>query len=247
MEATASILKHHLSIRFSVPLSVVIPAYNEAQSLKLVTEEAARFLRRHVDKFELIIVDDGSTDETPAVIQQLAVRFPELRVICHATNLGYGTSLRDGFAASQHEWVFFTDADHQFRIDSLLDLLPLRDEADIIVGFRRERQDPWIRRFLSFGYNVLMQLLFDVQVRDIDCAFKLFRRKMLESVQIESQRFFVNTELLVKARANRFRIMETGVDHFPRQYDRSKVSIREIPRTLREVIRIWRLVHGRSS
>ena len=240
-------LEPHVSIRFPVSLSVVIPAYNEAPNLVLVTEEAVRFLRQWVESFELLIVDDGSADETLKVVRQLAARLPEVREVRHTTNLGYGASLRDGFSASQHEWIFFTDADHQFRIDSLLDLLPLRDQADLIVGFRRDRQDPWIRRVLSFRYNVLMRLLFGVQVKDIDCAFKLFHRKVLESFQIESQRFFVNTELLVKARANGFRILESGVEHFPREYDRSKVSVREIPRTLREVLRIWRLIHRKSS
>lgn len=231
---------------FPVDLSIVIPACNEARNLESVAEEAVQFLRKSVERFEIVIVDDGSTDDTSAVMARLAVRFPEIRPIHHATNLGYGASLRDGFSACQYGWVFFTDADHQFRIDSLLELLPLRDQADIIVGFRRQRQDPWIRLFLSAGYNLLMRLIFTVQVRDIDCAFKLIRQEVLESIQIESQRFFVNTELLVKARSQQFRIIETGVDHFPRQYDRSKVNAREIPRTLREVLRIWRIVHRRT-
>ena len=226
-----------------VSLSVVVPAYNEANNLGRVVEEIVQFLRQHVERFELIVVDDGSSDETPSVLQRLSARFSEVRTIRHPTNRGYGASLRDGFASSRFAWLFFTDADHQFRIDSLLELLPLRDRADLIVGFRRDRRDPWVRRVLSYGYNLLMRLLFGIRVRDIDCAFKLFHRRVLESVQIESQRFFVNTELLVKAGVHGFHIVERGVDHFPRDFDRSKVSLREIPRTIREVIRIWRIVH----
>ncbi len=228
---------------FPVSLSVVVPAYNEANNLGRVVEEIVRFLRQQVERFELIVVDDGSSDETPLVLQRLVAQFPEVRTIRHSTNLGYGASLRDGFASSQFEWLFFTDADHQFRIESLLELLPLRDRADLIIGFRRDRRDLWVRRFLSYGYNLLMRLLFGIRVRDIDCAFKLFHRRVLESVQIESQRFFVNTELLVKAGVCGFHIVESGVDHFPRDFDRSKVSVQEIPRTIREVIRIWRIVH----
>ena len=233
-----------VSRQVPVSVSLVLPAYNEAANVVAVVEGAITFLRAQVERFEIVVVNDGSTDQTGELAEELSRRYPEVSVVHPPVNQGYGASLRDGFTASRYEWLFFTDADHQFRIDSLSELLPLRDQAEIIVGFRRERQDPWSRRVLSLGYNALMGVIFDVRVRDIDCAFKLFHRRVFESVRIESDRFFVNTELLVKARARRFRIVETGVDHFPRQYDRSKVSVWEIPRTLREIMRIWRSVRS---
>ncbi len=240
-------LQEKQSVRFPVNLSIVLPAYNEEANLAVVTESAVSFLREHANDFEIIIVNDGSSDGTGRLIRELRRRHPEVKEIEHPVNRGYGASLRDGFAACRHEWLFFTDSDHQFRIDSLLELLPLKDRADIIVGFRKNRQDLWTRLFLSWGYNLLMRLLFKVRVRDIDCAFKLLRKEVLDAVEIESDRFFVNTELLVKAQSCGLRIAETGVDHFPRQMDRSKVSLKEIPRTLREVARIWKTVHKKGG
>lgn len=226
-------------MRFPV-LSVVIPVYNEVASLRELLEEGIGFLDRHVEQFELIFVDDGSTDGTLGVLHERAQRCSHLRILTHAQNQGYGACLREGFAVSRHPWVFYTASDFQYRLEGLLAFFPLTPQADLVAGYRIRRRDSFPRRFLSAGYHRLAERFFGIRVQDVNCAFKLIRKNVLEDLKIESDRFFVDTELLWKARRRGWRILEAGVEHYPRRFGRSKVRGLEVIRTLREAIRIGR-------
>ena len=224
-------------------ISVILPAYNEEDNIEAAVNDILSYLVRIAHEYEVIIVNDGSRDRTGEIADGLASQNPHVRVIHHNPNKGYGQALKSGFAAAQYRLLFFTDSDRQFDIRNLDDMLPLITDADIVIGYRLNRQDPPIRKILSLGYNILMKILFNLKARDIDCAFKLFRREVFDHICIESDRFFVNTEILVKARTQRFRIREVGVQHFPRTANLSSVGFKQIPLTIREVTRIWKSLH----
>lgn len=225
--------------RFNKKVSVIFPAYNEAENIEVCVIVAHAILREMVDEFEVIVVDDGSSDGTGAVCSELLKRFNNLRVISNKSNQGYGSALKTGFMNSRYDLVFFSDSDRQFDIVNLKELLEYIDTYDIVVGFRRNRQDSAKRKFLSWGYNMLVGMLFGLDVIDIDCAFKLFRKDIFEKIEIESKQFFVNTEILAKAKAFGFTMKEVGVAHFPRVEGISKVGFVHIPKTLGEIARIY--------
>jgi glycosyltransferase involved in cell wall biosynthesis len=225
-------------------LSVTLPAYNEQENLPKLIERAYEVLPRLVDDFELIIVDDGSVDGTREVAMGLIERhYPEVRLAVHERNRGYGAAIRTGFAHAKGDLVFYTDSDNQFDLADLEHFLPLMDEWDLIVGFRVYRYDTVMRSFLSWVYNRIVRVLFRVRVRDVDCAFKLFRREVLEKITIESDDFFVDAELVAKARKWNFRLLEKGVRHYPRAAGETTVRPSDIPETLRRIALMWKRIY----
>ena len=220
-------------------LSLVVPAFNESAVIARAVREAEAALREVCDRFEILVVDDGSTDGTAAVVRSLLADAPHTRLLEHGTNRGYGAALRTGFEAARFDLVAFTDADCQFDLLELAKLLPLADDIPIVVGHRVDRQDPWRRRFLSRGYNLLARTLLGTRVRDCDCALKLFRRAALAELLPESRGFFVNAEMLTRARQLGYDVAEVPVTHRPRGGGTSKVSLREVPKTLRVLLRFW--------
>ena len=228
-------------------LSVVLPTYNEEPNLEPVLRQALDCLPRLAEEFEVIVVDDGSTDGTAAVAESLvAEHHPRVRLLRHERNQGYGAALRTGFSRTRHEYVFYTDADRQFDIAELEYLLPLLREYDAVVGFRVYRYDSPARLVASTVYNWIVRLLFRVRVRDVDCSFKLFRREVIDKITIECTDFFVDTELVAKARKWNFRIVEKGVRHYARVAGETSVRASDVPRTLRTIARMWQRIHRPS-
>lgn len=220
-------------------LSLIVPAFNEAAGIGRAVAEALEALPQVVDAFEIIVVDDGSADATADEALRAAGGDRRVRVVRHPVNRGYGAALRTGFEAARHERVAFTDADCQFHLADLALLLPLADEAPIATGFRVDRQDPALRRFYSWGYNRLVRTLFGTRVRDVDCALKVFRRDVLPEILPEARGFFANTEMFVRARDAGCAVREVGVRHRPRLAGTSKVSLLDVPRTLRALAPFW--------
>jgi glycosyltransferase involved in cell wall biosynthesis len=168
--------------------------------------------------FEVIVVDDGSTDATAHIVERLRSEDPRVRLVRQERNRGYGAALRTGFAAASHEWVFFSDADAQFDIREIAWLLPHTAEADAIVGYRVHRHDPIHRRLFGRMWNLLVRALFGVRARDIDCAFKLLRRSLVADLPLRSEGAFVSTELLCRLAQRGARVVEVGVSHYPRRW-----------------------------
>lgn len=220
-------------------LSLVIPAFNEAAVIERAVREAEAALGKHFQRFEIVVVDDGSSDATVAEVNRVLSDAPNTRLLRHPANRGYGAALRTGFEAAQFELVAFTDADCQFDLTELAQLAILAEDTSVVVGYRADRQDPWRRRFLSWGYNVLARTLLGTRVRDVDCALKVFRREVLAGLMPESRGFFVNTEMLTLARKSGLEVAELPVTHRPRAGGESKVSLREVPRTARTLLRFW--------
>jgi glycosyltransferase involved in cell wall biosynthesis len=199
-------------------LSYFFPAHNEAANLEGLVEEALATLPALADSFEILIVNDGSKDETPAIADRLAAAHREVRAVHHPTNLGYGAALRSGFAAARSDPLAFTDGDRQFKVADLGRLITkLRaGGADAVVGYRIKRADPLVRTVYARLYRLANRIFFGLSVRDVDCACKLFTRRSLEGVNVESGGAFFSAELLIKLRARRRRIDEVGVPHYAR-------------------------------
>lgn len=201
-------------------LSFFFPAHNEEANLEGLVDEALGALPALAEKFEIIAVDDGSRDRTPAIADELAARDPGVfRVVHHPTNLGYGAALRSGFRAARFELVAFIDGDRQFKVADvgrLTERLAAADAPDVVVGFRLKRADPPIRRWYARIYRLSNRIFFGVRVRDIDCACKLFKREALTPIRVSSGGAFFTAELLIKLRFEGRRIGEVGVPHYPR-------------------------------
>jgi len=199
-------------------LSYFFPAHNEEANLRGLVEEALGTLPNLADTFEIIVVNDGSKDATRAIADELAAAHPEVRAIHHPTNLGYGAALRSGFAAARYDHLAFTDGDRQFKVADLGRLIDRLEagSADAVVGYRIRRADPLVRTVYARLYHLANRIFFDLRVRDVDCACKLFKRAALEGVAVESGGAFFSAELLIKLRARGRRLDEVGVPHYPR-------------------------------
>jgi dolichol-phosphate mannosyltransferase len=204
-------------------LSVVMPAFNEAAVLPRSILEATAALDRLCDDWELVVVDDGSTDATPEVLSAAARQEPRLEVLTQETNRGYAAALARGFAACRREVIFYTDADAQFDLEELAMAYPLLAHADMVAGWRWDRKDPWLRKCLSSCFNVLQRWVLGTRVRDVDCAFKLFRRSFFEGVELTSSGFLIDAELYARAEMAGLRVVQIPVTHRPRAAGRSSI------------------------
>jgi dolichol-phosphate mannosyltransferase len=220
-------------------LSLVIPAYNEEAVIGRAVAEADQALVALGCPYEILVVDDGSRDGTAEAVARAAAGRPAVRLLRHPDNRGYGAALRTGFEAARGDRIAFTDADCQFHLTDLARLLPLTDHHPLAVGYRVDRQDPPHRRFYSWGYNQLVRTLLGTRVRDCDCALKVFRRGALANLLPESSGFFVNAEMLTRARQLGYAVAEAGVRHRPRCAGASKVSLLDVPRVLRTLLPFW--------
>jgi glycosyltransferase involved in cell wall biosynthesis len=225
-------------------ISIVLPAYNECENIPIVVGRVLEKMSTLVDSFEVVLVDDGSRDATrEAAMELVEEHYPTVRLTVHDVNRGYGAAIRTGFAHARGDLVFYTDSDNQFDVGDLEHFLPLMDAWDLIVGFRVYRYDTVLRSLLSWIYNRIVRVLFRVRVRDVDCAFKLFRREVLEKITIESNDFFVDAELVAKARKWNFRLLEKGVRHYPRVAGETTVRASDIPETLKRIALMWKRIY----
>jgi glycosyltransferase involved in cell wall biosynthesis len=197
-------------------LSIVLPCFDEEPNVVAAVAEARRAGERFAFTYEVIVVDDGSSDGTRAVAERLASEDTHVRVVAHDVNRGYGAAVRSGITASTGDWILLTDGDLQFDLSELEAFLPLIEANDLVTGFRIDRADPPARRFAAHAWNVLMRRSFGISVRDVDCAFKLLRGPAARALALESDGAMISTELLVRAGLAGWRVAELGVHHRPR-------------------------------
>lgn len=224
-------------------LSVFFPAYNEEENIVPAVEKAVKVLEGLELRWEVLIIDDGSKDRTGELSDELASKDKRIRVI-HQKNGGYGLALRAGFYNSQYEWIFFTDADVQFdfsEVKLLMDKAVVED-LDLVIGYRIDRKDPPLRKLNGWGWTQLTDLMFGMNVRDVDCAFKLIKREVLEKIpKLESTRgAMISPELLAKAKKAGFKMGQIGVTHFPREYGNptgAKLSV--IFQSFLDLFKMW--------
>jgi glycosyltransferase involved in cell wall biosynthesis len=220
-------------------VSIVLPAYDEELNIEQAIAEATAVAERLFAGHEVIVVDDGSNDRTAELVRSVAEGDARVRLVSHGENRGYGEALRTGFLESRLDFVFFTDADLQFDLAELEHFVQYAGTVDVVAGYRMNRQDTLARRLNAYAWNLLVRVLFYVPVRDIDCAFKLFDRRVLSQVDLESVGAMVNTELMVKLGRAGASVVEVGVTHRPRRAGAARgANPRVILTALREV---WRM------
>lgn len=224
----------------SVPsLSVFFPAYHDEDNIGKVTETAVNVLEEIDSDYEVIIVHDGSPDRTGEVADELAERYLNVRVIHHEKNRGYGAALKTGFTSAKNEYIFYTDGDNQFDVREMKKFVALVGLSDLVIGFRIRKQYTLYRKITSFVYNLILQVLFDLPYRDVDCAFKLLPKKLIDRIDISSVDAFIDAELLIKAQQLGYGVTEVGVTHRPREAGVSGVKTKVILRTIKEMIQFY--------
>jgi glycosyltransferase involved in cell wall biosynthesis len=221
-------------------LSLVLPAHNEAENIEAVVNRALEVLPRVVREVEILVVNDGSQDETGAIIDRLAVEHPEVQAIHHPVNRGYGAALTSGFRAATGDSIMFMDSDRQFDIADINALLPYVPYYDIVAGYRIQRRDPLYRRLYGKLFGLVVWVLFGVHLRDTDCAFKIYRADLLNTIELTTPGALINTEMLARSKRRGATIVEVGVNHYPRYAGESSGgSPRVVFRAMGETIRLW--------
>ncbi|MBL8291246.1 MAG: glycosyltransferase family 2 protein [Bryobacterales bacterium] len=223
-------------------LSVFFPAYNDAPSLPGLIDKTFAVLAEHVDDYEVIVVNDGSYDNTGEVLAALRQKHgPRLRVITHEANRGYGGALRTGFSSATKEYVFYTDGDGQYDVGEIPALLALMEPGvGLVNGYKLQRNDPWHRIWIGAVYNRFARFLFRIRLRDVDCDFRLIRRQLLEEIHLTSTSGTICVELVRKLELSPYRTVEVGVHHYPRLHGRSQFfRVRSLLKTLYQLIRLY--------
>ncbi|HOQ04452.1 MAG TPA: glycosyltransferase family 2 protein [Anaerohalosphaeraceae bacterium] len=224
-------------------ISVFFPCFNERENLEPLVRQALDVLGKMGLDYEIIIVDDGSTDGTGALADALAAENPRIKVIHHPVNKGYGAALQSGFRAASKELVFYTDGDRQFDLNELPPLLPLIEQYDIVSCYRMNRQEGWIRRFNGFAWTRLVCLLFHLKLKDIDCSFKLYRRKIFDGMPLVSTGALIDTEVLARAARKGYTIKQVGVHHYPRRAGKATgAKLRVIARAFYELFKLRKTI-----
>jgi len=227
-------------------LSVIIPAYNEEPNVAQAVRNVARVMQELNSDHEIIVVNDGSRDRTGDIVRELIPSVPNLRLVEHFPNRGYGGSLKAGFAAATKDLIAFTPADNQFDFAEVRVLLDrLTPDVALVSGRRVDRKDSLIRKFNGFGWNLVVRILFGPLIKDIDCGFKVFRREVLLRLHIESNGAMIDTEMLAGLRARGYKMAEVPVTHLPRVAGSpTGANIKVVLRAFRDLfkfrLRLWR-------
>lgn len=222
-----------------VSITVFFPCYNEQDNVAKVAQQAVKVLEDLRADYEVIIVNDGSADDTGRIADQIAATNKRVRVVHHPRNLGYGAALQSGFRGAAKELVFYTDGDAQFDLAEMPPLLPLMKDYDIVSCYRMNRQDTAIRKLNGWLWTKLTGMLFSLNLRDIDCAFKLYKRVIFDNIKMESQGALIDTEILARAARKGYKITQRGVHHYPRTAGRQTgASPKVVLRAIREVIKL---------
>ena len=226
-----------------VSISVFFPCYNEQGNVTRVVGNALKVLDGLRADYEIIVVDDGSVDETGRIADALAAQHDRVRVIHHPQNRGYGAALQSGFHAAAKDLVFYTDGDGQFDLAEMPPLLERIRDCDIVSCYRLHRQDPLVRRINGWCWTRLVCLLFRLKLRDIDCAFKLYRREIFDGMPLCSTGALIDTEVLARAARKGCRIVQQGVHHYPRTAGaQTGANLRVILRAFRELLQLRRQI-----
>ncbi len=233
-DTQGQVREQNMSLAYS--LSIVMPAHNEEVAITGTMRSVIDAVSVWTQDFEVIVVNDGSKDHTQAILEEIAAEEPRVRVINHEVNQGYGAALVSGFEAASKDLVFFMDSDGQFDICDLERFFPLIGEYDAVLGYRIDRQDTALRKLNAWGWKMLVQAVFKLRVRDIDCAFKLYKAEFFQHNRLETRGAMINTEMLYKFTREGYTYTEVGVQHLPRRGGRAtgaKISV--IVRAFREL------------
>ncbi len=229
-------------------LSIFMPAYNEEKNIQQTVEDAFQAAKKLARRYEVIVIDDGSQDKTAQKVKFLQKKYPQLRLVRHRSNKGYGAAIKSGLQAAKMDWIFFTDSDGQFKFDELPEFVAAKNKADLIIGYRRKRMDPFHRVFIA---QVLLKLwdrfLFGLRVKDVDCAYKFFPRKVAQSIKLKTESAITVTEFLVRAQRQGYTFYQLPVTHYPRRHGiQTGGNLKVILRALTESLILFKELHRRS-
>lgn len=223
-------------------LSTFFPAFNEEKNIGLVIEGADSVLKDLALKgYEMIVINDGSSDDTASVVDNLKKKYPNLSLITHLVNKGYGAALKTGFENSKYSWVAFTDGDGQFDFTEINKFLVQVEQADLILGYRLNRADSLLRRVYTFGWSMLARILLGLTLKDYSCGFKLIKKEVYQAVSpLEGEEKVTQIELLVKAKRLGFRFAEVGVHHYPRKFGTpTGAKIKVVVKSVIDLFKLW--------
>lgn len=226
-------------------MSVFLPVYNEEANIKSTYKNVKENLEKNVSEYEIILVDDGSKDKSPEICDELAKKDKHVKVIHHNPNRGYGAALKSGIYAAQYPWISFIDSDGQFNFEEIARFIDTAQTtgADCVIGFYLGRKVSFVRKMNSKIWQAIVYLLFGLNVRDIDCGFKLISKKVIETIPpLESERgAFISSEFLIKAKKSGFKIVEIGVNHYPRKMgEATGAKLNVIVQSFIDLFNLWR-------
>lgn len=222
-------------------ISAFFPCYNDEQTIAEIVRKARKILSRITDHFEIIVIDDGSKDQSRKILKGLQKEIPELKLIFHRDNKGYGAALKSGFAAAKKDLVFYTDGDGQYDVAELTKLLSaLKDDIDVVNGYKIKRADPFFRRLVGKVYQFFVKRIFNLPIRDPHCSFRLIRREILKDIILKSQGGALEVELIKKIAQKGGKFKEVDVHHYPRKSGQSQFfNWRNIYQTLNELWQVY--------
>jgi glycosyltransferase involved in cell wall biosynthesis len=222
-------------------ISVFFPAFNDEKTIGQLVETALKLLPRLTEDYEVLVINDGSTDGTKALVENLTRDSTHVRVIHHAQNLGYGAALRTGFQNATKDLIFYTDGDGQYDVGELKNLLPLMSSGcDVVNGYKIKRSDAAYRTFVGALYNRLARILFRLRIRDVDCDFRLLRRRAIQSIHLVSSSGVICVEMIFKLQRGNCTFVETPVHHYPRLHGRSRFfTCRSVVKTALDFTGLW--------
>jgi glycosyltransferase involved in cell wall biosynthesis len=238
-------MKHEEKHKQISSISAVFPAYNDGGTIASMVAAAEIALRQVAKDYEIVVVNDGSVDYTPVILEEMAAKYPQLRVITHSSNQGYGAALRTGFSAAVKDWVFYTDGDSQYNPLELVNLVDaLHEGVDVVNGYKLSRNDSWMRILIGRAYHCLVKILFDVRIRDVDCDFRLIPRLILQEIELKSVSGAICLEMVKKIQDAGYVFAEIPVNHYSRKYGVSQFFVPwRIIQTFRQLADLyWMLV-----
>lgn len=221
-------------------ISVFFPTYNEEENVEKLIIYTDKILRELTKVYEIIIVNDGSTDKTLEIISKLQEGNSQIKIVSHKKNQGYGKAIRSGIQVAIYDYIFFSDSDLQFDLGEINKLLPYANKYDAVIGYRKKRKDPFMRLVNSKIWNIANRLLFGIKFRDINCAFKIFNSKSIKDIPLYSDGAMISAEILFKMQNKGCKIKEVGVNHFPRLSGKptgAKISV--IIKSLKEMFSLY--------
>lgn len=230
-------------------LSIFMPAFNEEGNIAATLIDAEKAAKKVASDYEIIVVNDGSRDKTAEIVKELAKQNRHLRLVNHQQNRGYGAAVKTGLSSCRKDWIFFTDSDGQFHYDELGYFVDAAAHADLVMGYRQKRMDPFHRVFVA---QVLLKIwnfvLFGLTVRDVDCAYKLFTKKVRDTIKLKTESAITVSEFIIKAKVANFRIKQLPVHHYPRRFgEQTGGNWQVIAKAAKESFRLYRELHQPTS
>lgn len=231
-------------------LSVFFPAFNEEENITSTVEDAVTVLKTLPLEWEILVINDGSKDETVREVEKLTKKYPQVRLVNHLVNKGYGRALKTGFTEAKYPWVVFADSDGQFKFEEVKKMLDKTETADVILGYRLNRADPFQRRIFTWGWKMLAMVVLGLNVRDYSCGFKMIKKEVFQSIlPINSEEKVTQIELLIKAKLKGYKFAEVGVHHYPRVHGvPTGANLAVVFKSFVDMLRLWKeLNFGRGN